>query len=71
MMIAVSPHVPPAGSERVCDAVLLRAPGLDDAVLFWNDVPKVSIDQSGGAPEETAHVVYLEQVGERRGIATP
>jgi hypothetical protein len=59
------PRKPPAGSDRVCDAVLLRAPGLDDTVLFWNDVPKVGIDQYGGMPAETAHVVLLEQVGER------
>jgi hypothetical protein len=59
------PRVPPAGSERVCDAVLLRAPGLDDTVLFWSDVPKVGIDKYGGMPNETAHVVYLEQVGDR------
>jgi hypothetical protein len=59
------PRMPPAGSERACDAVLLRAPGLDDTVLFWNDVPKVGIDQYGGMPAETAHVVTLEQVGDR------
>lgn len=64
-------HLPPAGSERVCDAVLLRAPGLDDTVLFWNDVPKVEIDRYGGIPNETAHVVYLEQVGERLFVARP
>lgn len=65
------PHVPPVGSERVCDAVLLRAPGLDDTVVFWNDVPKVEIDQYGGKPDETAHVVYLEQLGERLFAARP
>jgi hypothetical protein len=63
-------HVPPAGSERVCDAVLLRAPGLDDTVLFWNDVPKVIIDH-GDVPDETAHIVYLEQVGDRLFAAGP
>jgi hypothetical protein len=58
-------RVPPAGSKRACDAVLLRAPGLDDTVLFWNDVPKVGIDQFGGVPSDDAHVVYLERVGNR------
>jgi hypothetical protein len=59
------PRLPPAGSARVCDAVLLRAPGLDDTVLFWHDVPKVGIDRYGGMPAEAAHVVSLEQVGDR------
>ena len=58
-------RTPPPDSARVCDAVVLRAPGLDDLVLFWNDVPKVAIDRYGGIPREQAHVVYLEQVGER------
>lgn len=65
------PHAPAAGSERVCDAVLLRAPGLDDTVLFWNDVPKVEIDKYDGIPPETAHVMYLEQLGERLFAAPP
>lgn len=65
------PHVPAAGSERVCDAVLLRAPGLDDTVVFWNDVPKVEIDKYGGIPPETGHVVFLEQLGERLFAARP
>jgi hypothetical protein len=68
---AGKPRMPPTGSERVCDAVLLRAPGLDDTVLFWNDVPKVGIDRYGGMPTETAHVVYLEQVGDRLFAARP
>jgi hypothetical protein len=49
----------------VCDAVLLRAPGLDDTIVFWNDVPKVEVDQYGGVPDDDAHVVYLEAVGDR------
>jgi hypothetical protein len=61
----LEPRLPPPGSERACDAVLLRAPGLDDTVLFWNDVPKVSIDQYGGMPDDPAHIVLLEQVGDR------
>jgi hypothetical protein len=65
------PRKPPAGSERVCDAVLLRAPGLDDTVLFWNDVPKVGIDRYGGMPAESAHVVLVEQVGDRLFAAGP
>mgnify|MGYP001550380682 CR=1 FL=1 len=58
-------HTPPPGSERVCDAVLLRAPGLEDTVLFWNDVPKVEVDGEGGISTDAAHLVYLEQVGDR------
>jgi hypothetical protein len=61
----------PAGFERVCDAVLLRGPGLDDTVVFWNDVPKIEIDQYAGPPDETAHVMYLEQLGERLFAASP
>jgi hypothetical protein len=58
-------RVPPPDSARVCDAVVLRAPGLDDTVLFWNDVPKVEIDRFGGIPREQAHVLYIEQVGQQ------
>jgi len=65
------PHVPPEGSERVCDAVLLRAPGLEDTVLFWNDVQKVVIDRYGGLPDEAAHVVSLEQVDEHLFVGSP
>lgn len=65
------PPVTPEGSERVCDAVLLRARGLDDTVVFWNDVPKVEIDQYDGEPGETARVMYLEQLGERLFAAGP
>jgi hypothetical protein len=59
------PRVPPTDAARVCDAVVLRAPGLEDTVLFWNDVPKVEVDRYGGIPRERAHVLYLEQVGEQ------
>ncbi|HYJ08231.1 MAG TPA: hypothetical protein VEX18_04465, partial [Polyangiaceae bacterium] len=59
------PRVPPPDSARVCDAVVLRAAGLEDTVLFWNDVPKVDVDRYGGIPRERAHVLYLEQVGEK------
>ena len=59
------PRVPPPDSARVCDAVVLRAAGLEDTVLFWNDVPKVEIDRFDGIPREHAHLLYLEQVGEQ------
>lgn len=58
-------HEPPPGSDRVCDAVLLRSPGLEDTLLFWNDVPKATFDQEGGVPPDDAQVVYLERIGDR------
>lgn len=62
---------PPSVFWRECDAVLLRAPGLDDTILFWNDVPQDVINQSGGIPANDAHVAYIEQVGKQLFIARP
>lgn len=60
---------PPPGPPRLCDVVLLRAPGLADTVVFWNDVPKTEIDVLH--PELGAHAVLAEELGDRIAIARP
>jgi hypothetical protein len=55
---------------RVCDAVLLRTPGLDDTIIFWNDIGQTTYDTYIEAPADEEHTVYLEQVGDRL-FATP
>lgn len=58
-----SPRVIPPGAERTCDAVLLRAQGLDDVVLFWSKVTKVRLDRVIRTGDDDAHLVYLEKAG--------
>ena len=64
-------HTPPPNSARKCDAVLLRAKGLTDTILFWNDVPKAEIIEVTTLPRDDAHLVYLEQVGNKLVAARP
>lgn len=65
------PHTPPPDAARICDAVLLRAEGLDDTIVFWNDVPQAELVEVAGPPKDEAHLVYLERVGERLVVARP
>jgi hypothetical protein len=62
---------PATEAKRVCDAVLLRADGLEDTVLFWNDVPKAKLHDAERLPADAAHLVYVEQIGKRLVIARP
>lgn len=54
-------------APRPCDAVRLRARGLDPVVVAFAGTPKKRIDlgKNGHMPEELNHVVLLEQVGDR------
>lgn len=61
---------PLPASHRACDAVLLRAPGLKDTVVFWNDVPQQELDTTSEIPDDTSHLVLIESVG-RQLFASP
>jgi hypothetical protein len=54
---------PPPGP--ICDAVVLRAAGMDDTLVFWHDIAKqeVRIDPEIHSFEPGG--LYIEQVGER------
>ncbi len=62
---------PPPRPHRACDAVLLRAPGLQDTVVFWNDVPQLELESTEDIPEDPSHLVYLERVGRELFITPP
>jgi hypothetical protein len=54
---------------RACDAVLLRSPGLDDTIIFWNNLPKR--DLVAGTNIDQPQYAYIEQIGERLVISGP
>lgn len=63
-------EAPDAGARRACEAVLLRAKGLDDVVLFWNDLEETSIEEYAMLADEP-RVAVVDRVGERLFIAGP
>lgn len=66
-----TPRVIPPGPERPCDAVLLRAEGLEDTVLFWSGVRKRELDRYSRVRDDDAHLVHLEKAGKRLFAAPP
>lgn len=57
-------HVPPPGSKRVCDVVILRAKGLPDTAVAWSHVPKVDVTATNAAVDvDDPHALYLERAG--------
>lgn len=61
---------PYTGPSRPCEAVLLRASGLDDVVLFWNEVEQESILEYTVDAEES-HLASIDRVGARLFISGP
>lgn len=61
-----SPH-----PHRECDAVLLRADGLDDTVILWHDVPQARISSDYDPPLDSPNIAYLNNIGEKRFILPP
>jgi len=62
---------PPGVEHRSCDAVLLRAEGLEDTVLFWNNVAQESFDDSDPVPLDHPNIAYLNRIGDRLFIGGP
>jgi hypothetical protein len=57
---------PDPAQVPACDAVLLRAEGLADTVLFWNGLTSVVVKtESFDWNELDPHAIYLEQAGPR------
>jgi hypothetical protein len=64
---------PHADAEHlICDAVIVRIPGADDTVVFWNGLAHVRVDLQGGhrvsltKENDDPHAIYIEAFGSRR-----
>jgi hypothetical protein len=55
-------------AARPCDAVLLRAPGLADTIVFWHDLSQETFDDP---PIVHARFGQIENVGERLFLKGP
>lgn len=61
----------PITVDRPCDAVLVRASGVRDTVVFWTAVSKVELFAHGGEPEDKSRVAYVERFDDELIISTP
>lgn len=54
----------------VCDAVIVRIPGAEDTVVFWNAIAQVQVDMHGGhrvtVSDDDPHAIYVEELGSQR-----
>lgn len=61
-------------AHLICDAVIVRIPGADDTVVFWNGLAHVQVDLHGDHTvslvngNEDPHAIYIEAFGTRRVI---
>jgi hypothetical protein len=54
---------------RACDAVVLRASGLPDTLVYWKDVPKIEVDSHVTPGDAQDHALLLEEFGARIYLA--